>query len=40
MTAFVSSALEPPAVSVSLFDDDNDWRFQADIKRLAQAGIT
>ena len=40
MAAFLSRALELPAASVDLFDDDNSSTHENDINRLAQAGIT
>ena len=40
MAAFLSRALELPAASVDLFDDDNSSTHENDINRLALAGIT
>ncbi|MDH3500228.1 MAG: S-layer homology domain-containing protein, partial [Acidimicrobiia bacterium] len=40
MAAFLNRALELPATSVDFFTDDNGSVFEADINRLAAAGIT
>jgi hypothetical protein len=40
MAAFLSRALSLPASATDFFTDDDDTTFEADINRLAAAGIT